>query len=240
VLKKQRHKRTFSGYMEEAHAIPKIIKKHRAAQQLLQKLPVFNPFAPHLTFPKVRTTMRRAQEQFLSLIDASCLLRQMQKNLITKKDPGTGKVVEGIECDIEDYRAAYELFTKGVLGTHYSDLPQGAKDLYEIIRLMLKELAQKEKLEATQVTFIQKQIRERSMLGADSVRKYIQLLVSYEYLQVVGGKRHGTRFCYRLREDKPLTELDISVIPTPAEMVKRINSIKKSEEGEENLGIPKF
>jgi len=110
------------------------------------------------------------------------------------------------------------------------DLPQGAKDLYEIIRRMLKSMAQKEKLEATQVTFIQKQIRERSMLGADSVRKYIQLLVSYEYLQVVGGKRHGTRFCYRLREDKPLAELDITVIPTPAEMEKRINQNKKSEE----------
>jgi len=122
VLQKQRHKRTFKGYMEETHTIPEIIKKHRAAQSLMQKVPVFNPFAPHLTFPKVRTTMRRAQEQFLSLIDASCLLRQLQKKHVTKKDPTTGKTIEGIECDIEDYSIAYVLFTKGVLGTHYSDL----------------------------------------------------------------------------------------------------------------------
>jgi len=218
VLQKQRHKRTFKGYIEEAHAIPEIIKKHRAAQTLLQKLPVFNPFATHLTFPKVRTTMRRAQEQFLSLIDASCLLRQMQKNLITKKDPGT----EGIECDIEDYRAAYELFTKGVLGTHYSDLPQGAKDLYEMIRKLLKTLAVKEKLESTQVTFIQKQVRELTRLGDASVKRYLRMLVDYEYLQVIGGKSHGTRFCYRLREDKALETMDCEVIPDPEEMKKRI------------------
>jgi len=226
VLKKQRHKRTFKGYIEEANLIPEIIKKHRAAQTLLEKLPVFNPFAPYLTFPKIRTTMRRAQEQFLSLIDASCLLRQLQKERFTKTDPATGNAVAGIECDIEDYRIAYVLFTKGVMGRYYSDLPQGAKDLYEIIRRMIKELAAKEKLKTTEMTFIQKQVRELTMLGADSIRKYIQLLVGYEYLQVIGGKRHGTRFCYRLREEKAIDELDISVIPTPEEMEKRINSSK--------------
>jgi len=228
VLRKQRHKRTFKGRLEELHTIPEITRKHRAAQIMLEKLPVFNPFAPCLTFPKIRTTMRRAQEQFLSLIDASCLLRQMQKKRVTKTDPATGKVVEGIECDIEDYRIAYELFTRGVLSTHYSDLPEGAKMVYETIRTLVREPAKAQRLKPTEVTFIQKQVREMTMLGADSVRKYIQLLVSYEYLQVTGGKRHGTRFCYRLREDKTLVELDISVIPAPLDMEKRIKQNQKT------------
>jgi DNA primase len=230
VLKKQRHKRTFKGHLEEMHTIPEIIKKHRAAQRLLQKIPVFNPFALHLTFPKIRTTMRRAQEQFLILIDCSCLLRQLQKELMEKTDPDTGKTVAGIECDIKDYRISYELFTKGVLGSYYSDLPEGAKMVYETIRALVRELANAQKLSTTEITFIQKQVRERMMLGGDSVRKYINLLVSYEYLQVIGGKRHGTRYCYRLREDKSLEELDISVIPTPEEMEKRIKEKQKTKE----------
>jgi DNA primase len=222
VLKKQRHKRTFKGYIEEAHTIPEIIRKHRAAQRLLQKIPVFNPFAPHLTFPKIRTTMRRAQEQFLILIDCSCLLRQLQKQRVEKTDPDTGKTIIGIECDLEDYRIAYELFTRGVMGRYYSDLPQGAKDLYEMVRQMLKELAAKDKLETTEVTFIQKQVRDITMLGDASVKRYLRMLTDYEYLQLIGGKRHGTRFCYRLREDKAIETMDCEVIPTPEEMEKRI------------------
>jgi len=222
VLKKQRHKRTFSGYMEEAHEIPKIIKKHRAAQSLLQKFPVLNPYAPHLTFPKVRTTMRRAQEQFLSLIDASCLLRQLQKEHITKTDLTTGKKIVGIECDIEDYSIAYELFTKGVLGVNFDDIPSGTKDLYEGIRALCKEQAKKERLEPTQVSFIQKQVREHTGMGGEFVKKHLRILVEYEYIQLVGGKRHGTRFSYRLREDIAIDGLDVSMIPTPAEIKEKI------------------
>jgi hypothetical protein len=117
-----------------------------------------------------------------------------------------------------------------VLGSYYSDLPEGAKMVYETIRALVRELANAQKLSTTEITFIQKQVRERMMLGGDSVRKYINLLVSYEYLQVIGGKRHGTRYCYRLREDKSLEELDISVIPTPEEMEKRIKEKQKTKE----------
>jgi DNA primase len=222
VLKKQRHKRTFKGYIEEAHTIPEIIKKHRAAQRLLEKIPVFNPFATHLTFPKIRTTMRRAQEQFLILIDCSCLLRQLQKQTVEKTDPDTGKTVTGIECDIEDYRIAYELFTKGVLSINFNDLPQGTKALYEEIRALCKEEAKKEKVEPTQVSFIQKQIREHTGLSGEFIKKHLRILVEYEYIQLVGGKRHGTRFSYRLREDAPMEGLDLSMIPTPEEMEKKI------------------
>jgi DNA primase len=224
VLKKQRHKRTFKGYIEEAHTIPEIIKKHRAAQRLLEKIPVFNPFALHLTFPKIRTTMRRAQEQFLILIDCSCLLRQLQKQTVEKTDPETGKTVIGIECDIEDYRIAYELFTKGVLSINFNDLPQGTKVLYEEIRALCKEEARKEKVEPTQVSFIQKQIREQTGLSGEFIKKHLRILVDYEYIQLVGGKRHGTRFSYRLREDAPIGGLDLSMIPTPEEMKLKFNT----------------
>jgi DNA primase len=224
VLKKQRHKRTFKGHLEEIHTIPEIIKKHRAAQRLLEKIPVFNPFAPHLTFPKIRTTMRRAQEQFLILIDCSCLLRQLQKQKVEKTDPETGKTVTGIECDVEDYRISYELFTKGVLSINFNDLPQGTKVLYEEIRSLCRLEAKKEKVEPTQVSFIQKQIREHTGLSGEFIKKHLRILVEYEYIQLVGGKRHGTRFSYRLREDAAIGGLDVSMIPTPEEMKLKFNT----------------
>jgi len=227
VLRKQRHKRTFTGHLEELHAIPVIINKHRAAQTLLQKVPVFNPFAPHLSFPKVRTTMRRAQEQFLILIDASCLLRQLQKEKVAKTDPATGKVVEGIECDIEDYRIAYVLFTRGVMGSNFTDIPSGTKTLYEAIRELCRKQAKRGKIEPTQASFIKKQILEYTGVGGEFVKKHLRILVEYEYIQVVSGKRHGTRFSYRLREDADIEILDMSMILTPEEMEKRIKQAGK-------------
>ena len=97
---------------------------------------------------------------------------------------------------------------------------------WNVILPLIREKS--EKVETTEVTFIQREVREVSELGADSVRKYIKALVDYEYLQISAGKRHGTRYCYRLREDKPISELDISIIPTP-EMVKRIMEDKNNK-----------
>jgi len=220
VLEKQRHMRTFRGYVEETRLIPEIIRKHRAAQSLLEKLPVFNPFAVYISFPKVRTTMRRAQEQFLSLMDASCLLRQLQKEKVIKAD--AGRIVEGIECDLEDYRIAYMLFTGGVMGMNFIDIPAGTKALYEGVRAFCREQAEKEKVGSTQVTFIKKQILGYTGLGGEFVKKHLRILVEYEYIQLVSGRSHGTRFSYRLREDAPMEGLDVSMIPTPEEMKEKI------------------
>ena len=227
VLKAQRHRRTFKGIMKEKNLVPGIIEKHRVANELLNKVVVFNPFAPFLKFPRIRTVMRRAQEQFLSLIDSSCILRQLQKQRVVKQDPYTGKEVEGIECDLEDYKVVHKLFRQGVLGINFNDIPSGTKTLYEEIRKMLRAIAKKEKLKATQVSFIQQQVRSYTGLGGEFVKKHIRILLEYEYIQVTAGKRHGTRFCYKIREDKPIEELDLSMIPDPEEIKRRMEQEKE-------------
>jgi DNA primase catalytic core len=221
VLEKQRARRTFEGYAVDAHLVPAIMKKHIAAQRLLEKIPVFNPFARLVEFPKTRTVMRRAQDQFLSLMEASCLLRQKQKERVTRQDTRTGKEIEGIECDLEDYRIAYELFTQGVLAGSASDLPHGTAELYEEIRKLSAKLAKKESVKTTEATFIQQQVRDYTGLGAPFVKKHMKILLDYEYIQPASGKRHGTRWSYRLREDRPVGELDMSVIPLPEAIAEK-------------------
>ena len=81
-----RYKSDYEGYLEEKHIIPRIMKKHRAAQRLLRKIPVFNPFGKYIRFPSMRAVMRRGQMQFLGLISASCTGRQMQKEPVEKCD----------------------------------------------------------------------------------------------------------------------------------------------------------
>jgi DNA primase catalytic core len=224
---------SYEWKVNERQEIGRIVRKHHAAQTLLSKINVYNPFWKYIRFPSNRATMRRMYEQFLTLIDCVCFLRQMQKPRVNLPgmhgraacgacdQPGAGNA-QGIEVDLDDYETARTLFVDGVLVKSGSDVPEGTRLLYEEIRAMLAKAADKEGVRTSEVSFIQKQVREVTGLGSEFVKKHIRLLVGYEYLAVTGGSRHGTRFAYRLREDKSIEELDISMIPTREELETRI------------------
>ena len=50
----------------------------------------------------------------------------------------------------------------------------------------------------------------------------MRILVEYEYLNYTSGKNKGTRFCYQLREDEEIENIDLNIIPTAEEMKERI------------------
>jgi hypothetical protein len=53
------------------------------------------------------------------------------------------------------------------------------------------------------------------------------MLVEFEFLKIVGGKQHGTRFSYCLREDAPIKGLELEgMIPTAEEMAAVVERIK--------------
>lgn len=217
-------RRSWEGETGDGGDTDRIIKKHRSAQRMLLKYRVYNPLAKYIKFPRARPSMRRAYDQFLTLMDSSCLLRQKQKEIITRTNPVTGKTISAIECDMQDYEAAYRLFVEGVLATGSNDIPTGTCRLYEEIRGMLKKKARKENVGMCEISFIRKQVREHTGLGPEFIKKHLRFLVEYEHLSITGGRRHGTRYSYRLREDKPIRELDISIILTPKELKKLIEN----------------
>jgi DNA primase catalytic core len=212
----------FEGVVITPEQTKKTIRKHHAAQMLLEKVHVFNPYAKHIRFPTARPSMRRAYEQFLTMIDTVCFLRQLQKPDVTRTNPATGKEIRCKACDLVDYTIAYNLFTEGVLTNSGFDIPTGTRKLHEAIRDMVKDQAKKQNLKVNEVSFIQKQLREYTQLGGEFIKKHMRILVAYEYLEVLTGRRHGTRFAYRLREDRPIEEMDITMITTPDELKKII------------------
>ena len=202
ILRLQRTKKTYEGYAEATGRVPQIVKTHQVAQRILRRLPVFNPLAPFLSFPVSRPTMRRTQDQFLTLLEAVALLRQYQKEEVMRANPFSGEKVAGIEVDLEDYRIASELFSEAVLAHTAVELPSGAKLLYDTLRAAAVKKARKEGLEPTEVSFIQRDIRELSELGSDSIKKYLRTLVDFEYLEITSGRKNGTRYSYRLRDSE--------------------------------------
>jgi DNA primase len=205
-----------------ARETERILARHQAAQRLMEPLCVTNPLAPRIRFPKERPTMRRAFEQFLTLMDAACLLRQKRKEIRVISDEATGKEERFIQCDLEDYRVAHALFMEGVFRANAEDIPAATRRLYEVIRAMLRTMSREQGVEMTQVSFIQKDLREYSKLGGEFIKKHLRFLVDYEYLQITRGKLQGTRFSYRLREDSPLEDMDSNAMSTPEELAEAL------------------
>jgi hypothetical protein len=206
--------------------VQEIIARHHAAQRLLEPIGISNPLAPLIKFPKERPTMRRAFEQFLTLMDAVCFLRQKQKQVRLWRNPLTGNDERYIECDIEDYRVAYRLFKEAVFKANAADIPAGTRRLYDLIREMLKTMSKEQGIPITEVSFIKKDLREYTRLGAEFIKKHLRFLVDYEYLQLAGGKLHGTRFSYKLRQDGPLEDMDADSMSSPEELEEALSNAR--------------
>jgi hypothetical protein len=86
----------------------------------------------------------------------------------------------------------------------------------------------KEALRSTEVHFIQRDLRDKTGLGGEFIKKHLRVLVEYEYVQIASGKMRGTRCSYRLRIDEPAEAIDYSMIPSPEQMA---HSFHNSESG---------
>jgi len=213
----QREKYSLSRYYERLHSVPRIIERHHAAQRLLRALLIVNPFAEHLDFPRSLIRTRRDHERFVDLIACVCFLRQYQKEAKRSRDPESGKEVEYVECDIEDYRIAYAIMAGGVMSSTYAEIPRAMAGFYEELRQLFRARADQTGLKTVEVGLTQREIRKAvGWVGGESAKKYLRRLVALEYLQLSHGGERGMRNSYQLVADEPMERLDFSMIPSPA------------------------
>jgi DNA primase len=212
-----------SKYSEERanikeNVIPDIISKHHAAQRLLKKITIVIPsmMRNKLKFPDKVMRLRRDHERFIDLIAVVCFLRQYQKE--TKNN---GRF-DYIECDKTDYRIAYTILINDVLQSTISEIPQQSVMIYEAVREIARANADAEGIKAFDVTVFQREIREHTGFNQMFVKRYIRLLVDYEYLKAKHIGR-GSKCGYSLIADEDLNHIDISMIPTPDMMDAILN-----------------
>jgi DNA primase len=219
----QRNKYSLARYYEKKHTIPQIIRKHRAAQRLLRKILIVNPFGKYLDFPHQLIRTRRDHDRFMDLIAGVCFQRQCRKEIKTKVDKVTGEVVEYIECDLVDYEMAYNIMVNSVLSSTFAELPKSVVRLYEEVRELFHEAAKKANLKPLDVGLTQRDIREKiKWTSASTIREGLRKLVMFEYLVVAKGGSRGMRNSYSLVSDEPMERLDCSMIPTVEEIKKRM------------------
>jgi hypothetical protein len=73
----------------------------------------------------------------------------------------------------------------------------------------------------------QRDIREAAVLSQTAVRMGIRQLVDYEYLTIARGGRERSKGFYRLVGDESIKGADLSMIPTPEDMKKRMSTTKE-------------
>lgn len=221
IHSKQREKYSLKRYKSKTKDIPNIIRKHKSAQRMLKNYLIVNEFVEHLTFPDSLMRTRRDHERFIDLISTVCFLRQYQKEVQTEIIDGD--TVKYIICDIEDYRIASQIM-RGILSATLINLPKGALTLYEEIRAIATDLSNKQGIEPTEITFTQREIRERTGNAQMFVKRNIKHLVDYEYIKKTGGI-NGKKNTYKLYRDEELELIDRTIIPETKEMEKLINKL---------------
>ena len=160
---------------------------------------------------------RRDNDRFVDLIACIGYLRQYQKRPHTLHDGRLPEPVEYYECDHTDYETAYKIMTQSIAASTYADLPQSLVSFYEALRPIFRKKAEESKIDTTEVSLTQREIRkEITFLGTESIKRYLRKLVSLDYLYLGRGKKRGMRNTYLLYADEPMERFDFSLIPTPS------------------------
>jgi len=219
IHRRQRRKYSLESLKEKSEEVPAIVARHHAAQRILEKRVIVNPFAGLLDFPSSLMRTRRDHERFLDLIACACFLRQFQKE--PKETAGTAY----IECDLEDYAAAQRIMA-GVMASTLQAFPESAKRLYADIRRLVRAKAEREGLSAVEVGLSQREIREATGLNHMFVKRNLRTLLDYEYIQASGSTRRGSRLSYALVADEDLRLCDLSSIPSPESIASKLQNVK--------------
>ena len=171
-----------------------VIRKHHAAQRILQPLAVVNPYAEYLSYPSHSLRSRRDHKKYLGLIRAIAFVHQYQREV--KIVEVEGEKVEYIEVALTDIETANKLANE-VLGQSMDELAKPSRTLLSQIFVMVKELAEEHKRSLEEVTFSRRMIREYTNWTDWQVKSHIKQLEDLEYLCARIGSK-GKEYSYVL------------------------------------------
>jgi DNA primase len=188
---RQRGGETLEGLLEAAGR-KDVRRLHQNAQRLLRPLLVANPFAKELTFLDHVTRTRRDHMKYLTLIRTVALLHQHQRPLKTVTH--RGERLEYIEVTKSDIEIANELCGK-VLTNMLDELPPKTRELLVKLDEYVAERAKESGIDAIDVRFTRRSLRERTGIGDTQLKVHLGRLVELEYVVLHRGD-HSQRYVY--------------------------------------------
>jgi hypothetical protein len=178
IHEKQRRGQTLEGLLEK-ESRGEVRRLHQNAQRLLRPLLVANPYAQELVFVDHATRTRRDHMKYLTLIRTVALLHQHQRPVKTVERDG--KRAEYIEVTKSDIEHANRLLD-AVMGRSVEELPPVTKRLLGHIVTMVEERAVERGLDACDVRFTRRELREYTSWGQTQILVHLERLESHEYV----------------------------------------------------------
>ena len=111
-----------------------------------------------------------------------------------------------------------------ILPSTLSNFPRSAAALYAAIRSIARARAEDESLQPWELELSQREIREATGQANTTVKRNLRLLVEYEYLAESGSYARGARRGYKLVADADLSLVDLSSVPSPDELERRVKN----------------
>jgi DNA primase len=167
-----------------------LVKLHQNAQRLLHPIEVVNPLAPSLTFASTRTRARRDQPKFLSLIKVIAFLHQHQREVKRSEDG-----IDYVEANAADVDAARRLL-RLVLDDAAAELPPQTRAVLGSVDAYVSARAKAEGVEAGDVVFSRRELREATGLGDTQLKVHLARLVELELLDARSTSAHRQRVLY--------------------------------------------
>jgi hypothetical protein len=196
----QREARTEAGLARKARR-EELLALHRAAQSLLQPLPVFNPYSQQLRFLSHQLRTRRDHEKYLLLIDSLALLFQHQRE--RKTIAGREHVV----ANLDDIARANELAHE-VLGRGLDDMPPQTRRLLGLVQQMEREHAGKvggtapqDRVQGPSPCWRRRDLRAFTGWGDTQLKVHLARLVELEYVLISRDPEHLNGQLYELLFD---------------------------------------
>jgi hypothetical protein len=125
-----------------------------------------------------------------------------------------------IEATLDDYATAHAL-SKELLADTFQDLSRAARELYDGIRSHVESATKDKALDARQIVFTRREIREASRLPNYRVKALFRELEELEYLTVTRGAR-GTTSAYQLVEGAESERARVLGLLSPEELHRKL------------------
>jgi DNA primase len=193
---RQRQAETLEGMARQA-AEQRILRLHQNAQRLVKPMRVVNPYANELSFSWQATRARRDHKKYLTLMRAIALLHQHQRPVKEYADEQAGVKFRYIEVTREDVALAEKLCGQ-VLARSLDELAPQTRKLLMAIEALVTERAALEQMEASEVRFTQRELREHTRWSATQIKVQLQRLVQLEYVTMQTHREHRQRILYGL------------------------------------------
>ncbi len=209
------YQRRYSAGTVDAKTETEIKELFKDMQTLFKPVSIRNPFAQELKIPQEVFKPLRTNTHYLQFIECVTFYHQFQREL--KVDEQTGETY--IETTLEDIAAANALL-KDVLLAKADEISGECRKFFERLKSHLKE--------NNQSSFYAKPVRQSMRMNPYNFKYYLQQLVRYGLVSVVGGNRYKQGFEYEIANAVEYAELQKNIVTA---LDAALNRIKEKQRG---------